>query len=128
MNRLPSIKIWMGRFPMPNTQQCIICLFYSELLYLTYAQPFQYKNSEYLSVTFQTSQELIEKFVPVPLIANKDGVIILEIALQKIDFGFEYAYNEMVLSIPVELNCEKSIFHKLLYLDQTNPITDGRQR
>ncbi len=55
---------------------------------LSYAQPFQYKNSESLLITFQTTREVIEKFVPQPLVANKDGIINLEIIIQKIDLGY----------------------------------------
>jgi acetoacetate decarboxylase len=94
---------------------------------LSHAQPFQYKNSETLLITFQTSQEVIEQFVPQPLEANKDGIINLEIVIQKMDLGFEYVYNEMILSIPVEYNGVKTVFHKLLYLDKTPPITLGRE-
>jgi acetoacetate decarboxylase len=94
---------------------------------LSHAQPFQYKNSESLLITFQTSQEVIEQLVPQPLEANKEGIINLEIVIQKMDLGFEYVYNEMILSIPVEYNGTKSLYHKILYLDKTPPITLGRE-
>ena len=93
---------------------------------LSYAQ-FHYKNSETLLITLQTSQELIEQFVPEPLVANKDGLINLEIIVQKIDFGSEFVYNEMILSVPVEYNGVESVFHKLLFLNKFNPITTGRE-
>ena len=93
---------------------------------ISYAQ-FHYKNSETLLITFQTSQHIIEQFVPQPLVANKDGIMNLEIVVQKIDFGSEYVYNEMILSIPVEYNGIESVFHILLYLNKFNPITTGRE-
>jgi acetoacetate decarboxylase len=60
-------------------------------------------------------------------VANKDGIMNLEVVVQKIDFGSEYVYNEMILSIPVEYNGIKSVFHILLYLNKFNPITTGRE-
>lgn len=93
---------------------------------LSYSQ-FHYKNSETLLITFQTSQEIIDQFVPQPLVANKNGLINLEIIVQKIDFGSEFVYNEMILSVPVEYNGVESVFHKLLYLNKFNPITTGRE-
>jgi len=120
-----TLAVVTNKNDIMNKNKSILVLLTCLITSLSYAQPFQYKKSETLLITFQTKQELIEKFIPKPLEANKEGIINLEIIVQKMDSG--YKYNEMILSIPVEYNGKKSVFHKLLYLDKTRSITKGRE-
>ena len=89
------------------------------------SQPFPYKGSEFLSITFQTSPDLLNKLVPKPLSTNPGGVMNILIGLQKLESG--YSYYEMYLSIPVEFNGKKGAYIPLLYLNKTNPIIMGRE-
>ena len=88
-------------------------------------QPFQYNGSEFIRITFQTSQDVIDRLVPEPLNANSEGLIILDIGLQKMEIGLNY--HEMILSIPVEFNGKNGGFCALLYLDNADAITGGRE-
>ena len=88
-------------------------------------QPYQYNGSEFISITFQTSQDVIDRLVPEPLNANSEGLIILDIGLQKMEIGLNY--HEVILSIPVEFNDKNGGFCSLLYLDNADAITGGRE-
>jgi len=88
-------------------------------------QPFQYNGSEFISITFQTSQDVVDRLVPEPLNANSEGLMILDIGLQKMEMGLNY--HEMILSIPVEFNGKIGGFCALLYLDNADAITGGRE-
>jgi acetoacetate decarboxylase len=88
-------------------------------------QPYQYNGSEFISITFQTSQDVINRLVPEPLIANSDGRIILDIGLQKMEIGLHY--HEMILSIPCEFDGKMGSFTPLLYLNNADAISGGRE-
>jgi len=57
--------------------------------------------------------------------ANPQGLIVLDIGLQKMELGL--SYHEMVLSIPVEFNGKTGTFSALLYLNKVFAITAGRE-
>lgn len=88
-------------------------------------QPYQYNGSEFISITFQTSQDVIDRLVPEPLNANSEGLVILDIGLQKMEIGLNY--HEVILSIPVEFNDNIGGFCSILYLDNSDAITGGRE-
>lgn len=88
-------------------------------------QPYAYKGSEFIRITFQTSQELINRLVPKPLVTNVEGLINLDIGLQKMEIGLNY--HEMILSVPVEFNGKKGVYAAILYLDDARAITPGRE-
>jgi acetoacetate decarboxylase len=88
-------------------------------------QPYAYKGSEFIEITFQTSQDVLNRLVPKPLVANSEGLINLDIGLQKMVVGLNY--HEMILSIPVEFNGKKGTYAAILYLDNARAITPGRE-
>ena len=93
--------------------------------YLIQAQPYQYKGSEFIRIVFLTSQDVLNRLVPEPLNANPQGLIVLDIGLQKMELGL--SYHEMVLSIPVEFNGKTGAYSALLYLNNVFAITGGRE-
>lgn len=95
------------------------------ICHLVQGQPYSYKGSEFISVTFQTSQDLINKLVPEPLKTNTDGLICIDIGIQKFESGF--SYYEMTLYIPVEFKGKKGVYAVLLYLSDVTAITVGRE-
>ena len=100
----------------------ILLLFFGSL---AKSQPYPYKGSEFVSIAFQTSPDLVNKLVPKPLIANTEGLIGIAIGLQRMESGF--TYHEMYLAIPVELNGKKGAFIPLMYLNKAMPIYRGRE-
>lgn len=89
------------------------------------SQPFTYKGSKMLNITFQSSQEVIDKLVPEPLVANSQGLMVINIGTQRIAPG--YTYSELILSIPVTYNKMNGSYCFLLYLDEVPPIIAGRE-
>jgi len=89
------------------------------------AQPYQYKGSEFIRIIFLTSQDVLNRLVPAPLNANPQGIIVLDIGLQKMELGL--SYHEMILSIPVEFNGKIGVYPALLLLNNVYAITGGRE-
>jgi acetoacetate decarboxylase len=92
---------------------------------LVQAQPYQYKGSEFIRIVFLTNQDVLNRIVPEPLKANSQGLIVLDVGLQKMELGL--TYHEMVLSIPVEFNGKTGAYSALLYLNNVMAITGGRE-
>ena len=93
--------------------------------YLAQAQPYRYKGSEFIRIVFITSQDVLSRLVPEPLNANPQGLMILDIGIQKMESGL--SYHEMALSIPVEFNGKTGAYSALLYLNNVFAITGGRE-
>ena len=99
------------------------------------SQPVTYKGSETMSITFQTTPEVINRLVPVPLKAYPGEIMIISIALHNVESAFidkqkqmsDYKYHEMYLTIPAEFNGKAGGFMPLLYLDKVDPIILGRE-
>lgn len=89
------------------------------------SQPYAYKGSEFIRITFQSSQDVINRLVPKPLVANSEGLITLDIGIQRMEIGL--IYHEMILSIPAEINGKKGAYAAILYLDDVRAITPGRE-
>lgn len=92
---------------------------------LVKAQPFPYKGSEFIRIVFITSQDVLNRIVPSPLNVNPQGLIVLDVGLQKMESGL--SYHEMTISIPVEYNGKAGYYTALLYLDDVYAITGGRE-
>lgn len=104
------------------------------LIPLIQAQPVTYKGSETMSITFQTSPEVIKRLVPEPLFAYAGNIMIISVAFHNIESVFinqqkmpGYRYHEMYLTIPVMFNGKPGGFMPILYLNKVDPITAGRE-
>lgn len=98
-------------------------------------QPVKYKGSETLSITFQTTSEVIKRLVPSPLMAYAGDIMIISVAFHNIESAYidkkmqisDYNYHEMYLTIPVMFNGRPGGFMPILYLDKVDPIILGRE-
>lgn len=109
-------------------------VFFFLLIAFVQGQPVTYKGSETLSITFQTSPEVIKRLVPEPLLAYAGNIIIISVAFHNIESVFinqqnmpGYRYHEMYLTIPVMFNGKPGGFMPILYLDKVDPIIAGRE-
>jgi len=105
------------------------------LISVAQSQPVTYKGSETLSITFQTTQEVINRLVPAPLMAYAGNIMIVSVAFHNIESAYigkqnkfsDYKYHEMYITIPVVFNGKSGGFMPVLYLDKMDPIISGRE-
>ena len=98
-------------------------------------QPVKYKGSETISVTFQTTPDVINKLVPAPLKAYAGDIMIISVAFHNIESAYidnqkqmsDYKYHEMYITIPAVFNGKVGGFMPILYLDKVDPIIAGRE-
>lgn len=89
------------------------------------AQPLPYRDSYFLTVTFQTTQETIDRLVPEPFVPGNDGIIIFNMGELRIEGSF--SYNELFIYIPVELNGKQGYYVPYLFMDNFTGIVYGRE-
>ncbi len=110
-------------------------VFFFLLIAVVRGQPVTYKGSETLSVTFQTTSEVIKRLVPSPLVAYTGDIMIISVAFHNIESAYidkkmqmsDYKYHEMYLTIPVMFNGKAGGYLPILYLDKVDPIIHGRE-
>lgn len=89
--------------------------------------PFTYENNRMLFITFRTSPEVIRTLVPEPLAVNSDSLMSLYVGAFNLVAPEKMSYCEAGMMIPVSYGRKRGSYMPVLYLDQTAPITIGRE-
>jgi acetoacetate decarboxylase len=88
--------------------------------------PFTYKNNKELTITFETSPDVMTALVPEPL-AVEESSITLYIGTFDIIEPVQISYREAGMLIPVSYGASKGSYMPILYLDKALPIIIGRE-
>jgi acetoacetate decarboxylase len=91
------------------------------------APPYRYEGSRLVTVTFETSAEILRALVPKPLTVDKANVMSVTVGLQKIVEPRPTDYYEAYLSIPVLHGATRGTYLPILYLDKAMQIIGGRE-
>jgi len=91
------------------------------------APPYRYEGSQLVSITFETSPEILQTLVPKPLAVDAGNLMSITIGLQKIIEPMPVSYYEAFISIPVSYADTKGNYLPVLYLDKALPIVGGRE-
>jgi len=91
------------------------------------APPYRYEGSQLVSITFETSPEILQALVPEPLAVDAGNLMSITIGLQKIVEPRPTDYYEAYISIPVFHAGTKGSYLPILYLDKAIPIVGGRE-
>jgi acetoacetate decarboxylase len=114
-------------FPMLGKAQNFERTFLSSTLPPYGAPPFRYDGSRFISITFETSPEILMALVPEPLVVDPCNLISITIGLQKIVSPGPTEYHEAYISIPVSHVGTRGTYSPILYLDKVMPILGGRE-
>lgn len=91
------------------------------------APPYRYEGSQLVSITFETSPEILRVLVPDPLTVDAGNLMSITIGLQKIVEPRPTDYYEAYISIPVSHGGIRGNYLPILYLDKAIPIVGGRE-
>ncbi len=89
--------------------------------------PYTYKNAKLLVVSIRTSPETLRALVPEPLEVNSENLLRVYIGLLNIVEPLQFSYHEAGIMIPTFYKGIEGSYMPVLYLDQTFPITIGRE-
>ncbi len=89
--------------------------------------PYRYEGSQLVTVTFETSPQILRALAPKPLAVDEDNVMSITIGLQKIVEPRPTDYYEAYISIPVSHGATRGTYLPILYLDKAMPIIGGRE-
>ena len=89
--------------------------------------PYTYKNSKSLLISIHTTPEVLRAMLPNPLKANSESLLWVYIGLFNIVEPIQFSYYEAGIMIPASHGGIEGSYMPVLYLDQTLPITMGRE-
>jgi acetoacetate decarboxylase len=89
--------------------------------------PYRYEGSRLISITFETSPDILRALVPEPLVVDPCNMISITIGFQKIVSPGPTEYHEAYISIPVSHAGTRGTYLPILYLDKVIPILGGRE-
>jgi len=90
--------------------------------------PFEFRNREYLIISYETDVEALRRVVPEPLELDLDNGPIVKYEFIKMpDSNAFGGYEESGQVIPVKYNGKKFGYTHAMYLDDVAPIAGGRE-
>jgi len=87
--------------------------------------PYRFFNREYLTITYKTDRDALEKVVPEPLVFS-DAIVKYEFIRMPDSTGFG-DYTESGQVIPVTFKGEAGVYVHSMYLNDESPIAGGRE-
>ncbi len=89
--------------------------------------PYTYTNAKTLVVSIRTTPETLRALVPEPLEVNSESLLRVYIGLFNVVQPLQLSYHEAGILIPTCYEGIEGSYMPVLYLDQTLPITIGRE-
>jgi acetoacetate decarboxylase len=89
--------------------------------------PYYYKDNIGINIAFRTAPEVLQAFVPSPLIPNPGNLAFLYVGDFNVDKPVRLKYREAGIGVPVLLNGKPGGYFVYLYLDRAQAIVPGRE-
>ncbi|MBN2046171.1 MAG: acetoacetate decarboxylase family protein [Anaerolineales bacterium] len=89
--------------------------------------PFHFKDNIGFNIIFRTAPEVLQAWVPAPLIPNSANYAFVYVGAFHVDSPAKMRYQEAGIGVPVQLNGKPGNFFVYLYLDQALAIVAGRE-
>ena len=89
--------------------------------------PYQYRNNEMFTIVVKTDPELLRALVPEPLVPNAENKMVIYIGWLHIEQPKRITYGEAGIMIPVSLGDRVGTYLPILYLNEMETLTSGRE-
>ncbi len=89
--------------------------------------PFNYENNFVLTVTFKTTEAVLNALVPEPLQPNDDHIMSISFVIRKMVKPERILYKEAFLSIPVTHNGDSGVYCPVRYMDDNDEYAGERE-
>jgi acetoacetate decarboxylase len=89
--------------------------------------PYQYRNNEMFTIIVKTDPELLRTLVPEPMVPNADARMVIYIGWLHIEKPKQITYGEAGIMVPVTLGDRAGTYMPILYLDEMETLTSGRE-
>lgn len=89
--------------------------------------PYQYRNNEMFTLKVETDRDCLEAMVPEPLTVNADNMMAIYVGMLHVTEPTQISYGEAGIMVPVTLGDRAGTFMPILYLDEVELLTAGRE-
>lgn len=89
--------------------------------------PYQYRDNEMFTLKLKTDPDYLRALVPEPLVVNTENILALYVGMLHVTEPTQISYGEAGIMVPVMLGERSGTFMPVLYLDEVELLTSGRE-
>jgi acetoacetate decarboxylase len=89
--------------------------------------PYQYRSNEMFTLIVETDAEFLRALVPEPMVPNEDNRLVIYVGWLHVEEPTKITYGEAGLMVPVTLGERAGTYMPVLYLDEIELLTSGRE-
>ncbi len=89
--------------------------------------PYQYRDNEMFTLKVVTDPDYLRALVPEPLVVNAENILAIYVGMLHVTEPTQISYGEAGIMIPVTLGARSGTFMPVLYLDEVELLTSGRE-
>ena len=89
--------------------------------------PYQYRDNQMLTLRLEVAEDYLRALVPEPMIVNEDNTLVVYIGWLHVIEPKVVSYGEAGIMIPVSLGERRGTYLPVLYLDEVELLTSGRE-
>lgn len=89
--------------------------------------PYQYRDNEMFTLKFEVERDYLRELVPEPLELNTDNILAVYVGWLHVVEPAQISYGEAGIMIPARLGERQGTYMPVLYLDEVELLTAGRE-
>lgn len=89
--------------------------------------PYQYRDNEMFTLIVETDADYLRALVPQPMLPNADNRLVIYVGMLNVVKPNITTYGEAGLMVPVTLGDRAGTYMPILYLDEVELLTSGRE-
>ncbi len=89
--------------------------------------PYQYRDNEMFTLKVETDPDYLRGLVPEPMEVNADSILAIYVGMLNVTEPTRVTYGEAGIMIPVTLGGRSGTYMPVLYLDEVELLTSGRE-
>ena len=89
--------------------------------------PYQYRNNEMFTLKVQADPAYLRALVPEPMVVNAENILAIYVGMLHVTEPTQITYGEAGIMVPVTLGERSGTYMPVLYLDEVELLTSGRE-
>jgi acetoacetate decarboxylase len=89
--------------------------------------PYQYRNNEMFTLKVETDPAYLRALVPQPMEVNAENILVIYVGMLHVTEPTQITYGEAGIMVPVSLGERSGTYMPVLYLDEVELLTSGRE-
>jgi acetoacetate decarboxylase len=89
--------------------------------------PYQYRNNEMFTLKLEADRDYLQALVPDPMVVNTENMLAIYVGMLHVIKPTQISYGEAGIMVPVTLGERSGTYMPVLYLDEIELLTSGRE-